>query len=906
MNINIRTLIQHLTLITVNIVFFDLNNLAQSLFDIYDELNLKPTKETTLGLLVLKSVKSAIQKILDEEQYLFTIEKPKPNKLKDLFKELNEHLTNTEIDLETLFKTPRNLSFLWDVQKAFEAWIEPSIKNQTETKNLSKRLPDYFIMSLVNEWDEHPEDYKKLMDEFQNPFFALKKQQEEWNIYLEKLQKKVLEPTFWEPFNLKQVYIPLRAYYEEKVSDFSEPYVAAIREPDLESHKVKRIVIDLEEKLESWLIQANPKDAIRLVAGSPGSGKSSFAKIFAAKQAKKGRKLLLVSLEHPFNIKGDLIASIKDYFGDFTQNLLEENNYNMLIIFDGLDELSQQGYMAKQVAKDFVDNVSRTVRMLNTIKKPEKCRLQVIILGRDLVIQDQEDFFGFKNKEVIHLLPYFLKESERNKHQYEDPQNLICQDQRKLWWKKYAQLKGKDDKNFSEALNREELIDITAQPLHNQLFATYSEHHKIDFTEHISLNHIYSDLLKTIYTRDSETHGLKMIEERYYIRILMEIAICAWHRNDLKITVKEIDEYLEKYSNTALKKTLQTFQEFCQENNKPSLTRRLIALYCRQNNGFRESEDTFEFTHNSFGLYLTAKRIVDGLVNITKKLTYSENEKNYDLSPYLTRDALSEWVKLCGFSAIDDYLFKLISGEIYKLEELYLSSQDKRFGAKHLQERICYFIESVLEQGMPMNDLNLKTFKEEMEKSTNAEVALLIILNCCAQVTKKKSEIQHYKREAFGEWIARLIGQRKGKYWENILVLNCLSYLKLDNCDLKLRDFYKANLEKTSFVGSALQYTYFIGANLEEADLSNANLKGARLWGANLKKANLEEANLPMASFSAASLIEAKLQGANLVGANLTGADLTRANLEGANLEDAILKGTILEGQDMDDQSSTT
>ena len=156
---------------------------------------------------------------------------------------------------------------------------------------------------------------------------------------------------------------------------------------------------------------------------------------------------------------------------------------------------------------------------------------------------------------------------------------------------------------------------------------------------------------------------------------------------------------------------------------------------------------------------------------------------------------------------------------------------------------------------MPMEKLDPRpNFHVENQQARNAEEALLAVLNICARLTQKLSEIEWSSRDSFSTWISRLQGQRVGPY---VFCLNCLSFLQLSGCLSYFKDFYMANLER--------------------ADLSRANL-----WEANLREANLSRANL---------------SGAHLSGANLRGAHLEGANLRGAHLEGANLKGTILEGK---------
>ena len=53
---------------------------------------------------------------------------------------------------------------------------------------------------------------------------------------------------------------------------------------------------------------------------------------------------------------------------------------------------------------------------------------------------------------------------------------------------------------------------------------------------------------------------------------------------------------------------------------------------------------------------------------------------------------------------------------------------------------------------MPMEQLNLKSFKDELYQSRNAEEALLVALNACAILTQTLSTIKDPFDAAFGAW----------------------------------------------------------------------------------------------------------------------------------------------------------
>ena len=444
-------------------------------------------------------------------------------------------------------------------------------------------------------------------------------------------------------------------------------------------------------------------------------------------------------------------------------------------------------------------------------------------------------------------------------------------------------------------------MEITAQPLLNYLVALTIERDKLQFTEETNLNQIYEDLLEAVYERGYEKHGYRVtegIKKEEFIGILEEIALACWHGDGRTTTVGEIEKHCD---NSGLRVILNRFQESFNEDSKASVTRLLTAFYFRESGGVRATEKTFEFTHKSFGEYLTAKRIVLGLKLIHEEL--KERQKNFRKGCD-QGEALVTWATLCGASTMDQYLFRFICDEM-RLQ--------KPSDVGNWQQILCCLIEFMLNHGMPMERLTPRpNFQEEIRQARNGEEALLAVLNACARVTQEISEIQWPFPEAFGTWISKLQGQRIGE--KNVLAFDCLGFLNLQGCILNFRDFYKANfkrsnlqeanLERAKLEGAKLEGANLLEANLlgaylrladlERADLERANLEGAKLEGANLLGANLEGANLLGANLLGANLLGANLEGANLLGANLEGAKLLGANLLGANLE-----GTILEGKDI-------
>ncbi|MEH2150252.1 pentapeptide repeat-containing protein [Nostoc sp.] len=574
----------------------------------------------------------------------------------------------------------------------------------------------------------------------------------------------------------------------------------------------------------------------------------------------------------------------------------DKTDSHLLIIFDGLDELAMQGKIATETAQQFVREVEKKVTRFN---RSETC-LQVLISGRELVVQANISDFR-QPQQILHILPYFVTEDERKN--YIDEQNLLQQDQRQIWWQKYGNASGRAYDCLPEELNQDNLTEITAQPLLNYLVAlSFVQQNK--FPTDGNLNAIYANLLKAVYERGWAGYQhptIRGIEEKDFVRILEEIALASWHGDGRTTTVKEIEAHCE---NSNLIRLLDKFHK----SAKFSVIRLLIAFYFRES-GVKEQEKTFEFTHKSFGEYLTAKRIVREVRLIHKKLKDRQDDPD---EGWDEREALKRWAILCGAFPMDEYLFKFVADEM-RLQNI--------SDVGNWQQTLWHLIGFMLHHGMPMERLTPRPdFQKENRQARNAEEALLAVLNACARVTEIVSKIQWHTPEAFGIWISRLQGQRITTNTD-VFCLNCLSLLDLQGCVLVFKDIVQANLERANLEGANLkganlvranlkganlegvnlERANLVRANLKEANLKGANLEGANLEGSNLEGANLEDANLAWANLAQANLARAFFVRANLTRANLKGANLKEANLARANLLRAYLKGANLEGANLEE-----
>ncbi|MBE9156831.1 pentapeptide repeat-containing protein [Nodosilinea sp. LEGE 06152] len=803
-----------------------------------------------------------------------------PN-FKLLCEQLDHALENSELSLDPkFFNRPKQLPVVEEVKAPFRQWLQTYGLSPQQAQSLADRLPRYFVFALNEQWRANPTDYVLLQQSLGGPFEAANERELAWMRYAAWLQRRVDEPMFAEAFGLRQVYIPLRAYYECKIepSKSDDLYYSATRQDET----TLRFVVDLQTAVLDWLDKAEKDDAIRIICGGPGCGKSSFGRMLAAYLTETEKLPVLFIPLHQFDPSGDLVDALNNFLRTDLDSILPPNplkkgnsEQQLLLIFDGLDELAMQGKVAAQVAQDFVREVQKKLLAFNRTE----ARVFALISGRDPAIQTIKTEFR-KVGQVLHVLPYFQTEEERRKHNYskkeEEEQKLLQQDQRQTWWQTYGQLKGKDYAKMPEELNQGKLIEITAQPLLNYLVALSYDRNEINFSAESNLNIIYNDLLTQVYQRDWEGYkhpALGNIEKKDFIRILEEIAVACWHGNGRTATIRRI---ADRCASGTLKRVLEIFEGGANEG----VTRLLTAFYFRQSD-IQGSEATFEFTHKSFAEYLIARRIVLELNLIQEE--FSRHCENIDVG-WDEKECLKRWITLCGIIELDKYILIFLRAEVACQDISKILSW---------QKVLCEIFAFGLRYGMPMEYLKDRPgLLIEIQMSQNSEFALLACINACSRVSKVALKIDWPSSHCFSKWI-RIIQAQSSKYNPKSIIRDCLNYLDFHGCNLSGLNLTSFNLE-----GSIFEMAQFNNSNLEGVNLTHANLAKASFCEANLSNSILRNAKMNGVDLSEAILRSADFGLSNLENSILCGSDISYARMNHTNLTNVDFGASNASGTD--------
>ena len=436
----------------------DLSDFGGAALDTLDALGLRKKPDDLAWLLIYRALSAALADLVKNYADLFR-NRPDEEQLKALSARFEEQMGQAEVTITPdFFDRPSDLPLLKDLHEPVAAWLQGLGAQQREAEQIACRLTDYFVFALDETQRKAPQHYAELVNYFERPFFKATEEVRSWQLYGQHLQRQVSDRMFAEAFGVKEVYVPLRAYYEEKEQEDE-------RGQELEAHrgKKKRIVVDLESEFRSWLGNPAGGPAVRFLSGGPGSGKSTFAKIFAARIAKETNIPCLYIPLHLFDATDNLITAMENHIRNnpfLSGNPLDANTGKdrLLIIFDGLDELALQGKAASEVANSFVEEVLRRILEGNSFGKQR----QVIITGRTIAVQSVADKLR-EHRQISSVLPYVVEEEELKK--FYDPDGLLAEDQRQIWWQQYGAAAGKDYTGLPADLDRKHLAEITAQPL---------------------------------------------------------------------------------------------------------------------------------------------------------------------------------------------------------------------------------------------------------------------------------------------------------------------------------------------------------------------------------------------------------------------------------------------------------
>ena len=421
---------------------------------IFDAISAGSLQNDTTGLgwlLITKSLANAAARIAKESRDHIQRD-PESINLDHLNQDAENFFKKLEIEITPDFLDhPERLPVIEDMKAILKKWLLANDMEPHRVDTAVQRLNDYFVLELDLEWRESKADYKPLEDLLTSPFKPAADMNRAWVTYHAMLKERLREPLFGvETFDITQVYVPLRAYYalqDQKPKRQMNEVVPAKISHDSQ----KYYAVDLHQYLNDWIDKGltSNKNSLKVITGGPGSGKSTFVRTFASEISEKGQVRVLCIRLHDFDTGADFKKGLGDYVKDqdwFDDNPLESGeSLPILVILDGLDELPLQRNEAMENAREFIGHIN------TFLSRYQARRLFVVITGRTLVVEHNLRELS-EDEQVLHLLPYFIKEPDFKKEC--EPVNILEVDQRDEWWKKYGEATGLPYPNLPTELSQ--------------------------------------------------------------------------------------------------------------------------------------------------------------------------------------------------------------------------------------------------------------------------------------------------------------------------------------------------------------------------------------------------------------------------------------------------------------------
>ena len=422
-------------------------------------------------------------------------------------------------------------------------------------------------------------------------------------------------------------------------------------------------------------------------------------------------------------------------------------------------------------------------------------------------------------------------------------------------------------------------------------------------------------------------------QKRVLESVLEELALCIAQSNVETCSFWALKKQLDG-DRFVERELINILQRDC---HKESDFRKLVigilqSYYVRSQTNNKHT--TLEFAHKSFGEFLFARRISQGLKRWSKLIAANESaiecaqfqEEVYDMLGYglITDEILSHFSAIlvsAKQSEIIDVFLCLNAFYLRWCNSLYLNyNDDENHPWSNLQKRQkASGVQLNLKHLDIFTGLNAIILLLEMHRHASRVPELLdkIVFSPCLDNDKDQFEstenlllvfgyCQSFRLENFWKSPSEFFTASVGRFLEGIDLIGAqLVGINLDRANLKGAKLQTAKLTRTSLCSTNLEAADLTGAdlslsNLREVNIQSADFTDAILTGASIRSVDLRTPRSVVgADFTGASLTDVILSGVDLNGCILNCLDLHTFDLRDTDLSDASLQGCNLKGIDL-------
>lgn len=716
----------------------------------------------------------------------------------------------------------------------------------------------------------NPDGFRQLSDHLQSPLNVSQSREIAWRRHANWIRQRftqdpIFSPDSTETIPLSHVYLRGRCYWhtEHDVPNSGDEEQRDPARAFTDRKKYRRAHLrDLHRMMHEWLHTAGTDDTIRIVAGGPGCGKSSFARAFATEVIDgNSHRVILIPLQY-LSRKGNLDQDIGVYLHGqrsswsvdtcmgFPESPLEwrgDDHLPMLLIFDGLDEMSTDDKTSKDISRHFLHALNNMLMRLNAGDAPP---INALVLGRSAACQEAmgDTNLGIDTMlNVARITPLSRADLELADEEIEGQPDLdaepalMAQDDRQRYWERWCKIKRPEETDVPEAVTSTNIRDLNAEPLllHLLIISDYIGDNWKEAAE--NPNRVYRDILSKIAHRNMDKDGVPQEQreekEADFFTLMECLGLTAWRGNGRTGTDKDFEELRDKHAGEGRFKGV----------GAAGLKNVALQIHTRQAVG---DDAGFEFIHKSFGEYLSARALISAAIGLSEHMNLPPR---FAIGPV---DAARRWAGIVGGAKLTTFVLTFLKNEA-KLT----FKPPKALTVKTDLEKV---LGAVQEYGVPVQELNREASYRELETLQRCAEGALLVTATAITAAARTGDDNEYLRIPWSLISESTLQVDGAKRTDDLAALRMFHRL-----NVTIGEPLANALETLDLTSQVLIQMFLSMANLERANLSSAYLAGTNLFQANLCGADLRDANLGRVDLSLANLERANMRGAEMSGANL-------------------------------------